>query len=70
VEKKKCCDRERDEEQAGIETFGRQPRNEKRQQQDGRQQKRQIYPPPFGFWIKAVNELGDLRVDERPARPD
>src|SRR5690606_20733899 len=49
---------------------GGQSGNEKRQQQDGRQQERQIDPPPFGLRIKAVNELRDLRLDERPARSD
>src|SRR6516165_320651 len=59
--------RKRDKEQPGAEPFGRQARNQERQQQQGRKDKGQVYAPAFRFRVEAVDELAELCVDIRPA---
>ena len=63
-------DGKRDEEQPGVEALGRQPRNQQRQQQQRGEEEGQVDPPALGFRIEAVDELAELRLDERPAGAD
>ena len=68
MQQKKRDDWKREKEKAGIQALGRNSRNQKRQQQHGSQCEGQIDPPAFGLGIEAVNELGEFRFNERPAR--
>ena len=69
-QQEECDDGKRNEEQAGIETLGRQPRDQQRQQQQRGENEGQVHPPALGLRIEAVDELAELRLHERPARPD
>ncbi len=63
-------DRKCDEEQPGVESLGRQSRDQERQQQQRGQQKCHIDPPTLRLRVKSVDELGEFRLHERPARAD
>ena len=63
-------DGKREEEQAGVEALGRQPRNQQRQQQDRGEKEGQVDPPALRLRIKAVDELAEFGLDERPAGAD
>jgi hypothetical protein len=63
-----CHHGKRHEKQTGVDALGRQPRNQQRQQQQGRQDECQIDPPSFGLRIEAVNELDEFRLHVGPAR--
>ncbi len=63
-------DRECKKEQPGVEALGGQPRNQQRQQQDCSEQVCQVDPPTLRLRIKAVHQLGELRLYERPACAD
>ena len=57
MQQEKRDDGKSNEEQAGIEALGRQPRNQQRQQQQRRQNEGQVDPPALRLRIKAVDEL-------------
>ena len=63
-------DRKCEEEQAGVEALGRQPRNQQRQQQHRGEEEGQIDPPALRLRIKSIDELAEFRLDERPAGAD
>ncbi|MHC2617494.1 hypothetical protein ACVMGF_008567 [Bradyrhizobium diazoefficiens] len=70
AQQEECDHRKGEEEQAGVQPFRRQARNEQRHQQDRRQDEREVDPPALGLGIEAVDQLRQLGLDVGPAGAD
>src|SRR6516165_10779047 len=68
MQQKKGNDGKRKEEQARIDPLPRELRNQQRQQEDRRQKEGQIDAPTLRLRIKAIDELAEFGLNERPAR--
>src|ERR1700692_4583188 len=70
MQQEKSDRRKCEEKQAGVDSLGRNPRNQQRQQQDRGEDERQIDPPPLRLRVEAIDELAEFCLDERPAGAD